>query len=79
MKRRRFLRKKMHPAESERNGRAEVEGGQEEEREAMIEKERGEHSGMLDGMVVGGAAEDALLPHPIISRTDHCAQRLRPS
>jgi hypothetical protein len=25
-----------------------MEGGQEEEREAMVEKERGEHSGMLD-------------------------------
>jgi hypothetical protein len=48
LKRRRFLGKKAHPAESKRNGCAEIEGRQQEEREAIIEKERGEHSGMLD-------------------------------
>ena len=38
VKRRRFLGKKAHPTESKRNSRAEMKGGQEENREAIIEK-----------------------------------------
>ena len=79
MKGRRFFGEKAYPAKGERNGRGEMKGGQQEEREAMIEKERGEHAGTLDVKIVRGAAENVPLPRQTISRRGHCEQRPRPS
>jgi len=75
----RLFGEKAYPTEGERNGSAKMEGGQEEEREAMIEEERGEHFGMLDERMREGAAGNVQLPHRIILRRGHCEQPCRPS